>query len=282
MNETCDLIFAVLKGPYKWSDVSTFANSVKQSGFKGKKVFLVYGITQELRSKLMEEGFELVDYNSFPDHSVGSFCGERLWPINDFLRERAGEFRYIVHADWRDLVVQSDPSAWMEKNLGTHRLIGCTEGMKVEEEYYNDWWLKQAAPDAATYVMARKHDICCAGTLAGEALAMRDLLCTMYDVLSTSPNKPDYEGGLTPPLDQGILNYLLRVSPFKEITKVPSWDEGFCATVNWYIVHRWAHDPVPEMRDGLFYPRGKSEPFAIVHQYDRDKDWKSVVERRYA
>lgn len=282
MNATNDVILCVLKGPYQWSDVATFANSIKHSGYKGKKIFLVSGITSELRQKLTDEGFELVDYFRFPEREMGSFCGARFWPINDFLKERAAEFRYLFHVDWRDLVVQVDPSAWMEKHLGPDKLLGCTEGMRVEEEYYNDWWLKQAAPDHATYEMARRYDILCAGTIAGEALAMRDLLCAIYDVLNTSPLKPDYEGGLTPPFDQGILNYIVRLSPFKEILRVPRLEEGFTASVSWYITHRWTNREVPVMKDGLVYPQGKAEPFCILHQYDRCAIWKAAVVARYA
>ena len=282
MDSANDLILSALKGSYKWSDLSTFSNSIKGSGFRGKKVFLVHGILPELRSKLIEEGWELVDYFRFPNRPIGNYCGERFWPINDFMKERAGEFRYIIHVDWRDLVVQTDPSVWLENHIGPHKLIGCTEGMRVEEEYYNDWWLKQASPDEATYAMARKYDICCAGTLAGEALAMRDLLCAIYDVLNTSPLRPDHVGGLNPPIDQGILNYILRISPFKELTRVPNLEEGFTASVNWYIVHRWTDREVPVMRNGLVYPQGKLEPFCILHQYDRDKSWKTEVEKRYS
>jgi hypothetical protein len=245
-------------------------------------MFLVSNITSDLRRRLTEEGFTLVDYFRFPERDMGSFCGVRFWPLNDYLKEHAAEFRYIFHVDWRDLVVQTDPSVWMDRNLGTHKLIGCTEGMMIEEEYYNDWWLKQAAPDYATYEMAKKHEICCAGTLAGEALAMRDLLCAIYEVLSTSPLKPNYAGGLTPPIDQGILNYIVRLSPFKEVFKIPRLSEGFTASVSWYVTHRWTNREVPVMKDGLMYPQGKSEPFCILHQYDRDPAWKEAVNSRYA
>lgn len=282
MDSTNDVILSALKGPYKWSDISTFANSIKGSGFRGKKVLLVSGITVELKDKLLEEGFEVVEYTQFPDRPMGNYCGERFWPINAFMKERAGEFRYIVHADWRDLVVQTDPSVWLEKHLAPHKLIGCTEGMRVEEEYYNDWWLKQAAPDVATYEMARKHDICCAGTLAGESLAMRDLLCAIYDVLSTAPPRLNHAGGMTPPIDQGVLNYLIHLSPFKEIIRVPRLEEGFTASVNWYLVHRWTDREAPVLKGGLVYPQGKSEPFSIVHQYDRDNFWKAAVEQKYS
>ena len=281
MDASNDLILSAMKGPYEWSALRTFVNSVHRSGFRGRKVMLVSGITLEVLLQLEIAGWEVINYTIPPGTKpFGSYCSERFWPANDFLKY-AEDFRYIIWTDWKDVVMQTDPSKWLENNLGLHTIIGCSEGMLIKEEFYNNGWLKQAAPDDATYQLAREHPILCAGTLAGEGLAMRFVLNAVYDVLSTSPNKPDYEGGVSPLIDQGILNYLLRVRPFEAITRVPEWSEGFCATVNWYIVHRWTNRPAPEVRDGVFYPQGKSEPFCIVHQYDRDPLWKAAVEKRY-
>ena len=286
MDASNDLIISVLKGQkYGWSDASTFSSSIKRFGFTGRKVLFVSDITADLREHLLADGFELVDFtcndSEYPFLNGLPFWTIRHQPVIDFL-EHHDEFRYVVCVDLVDLVFQSDPFIWLEKYLSPHKLIGCTEGMRIEEEYYNNGWLKQAAPDTATYEMARKHEICCCGTLAGDAHAMLDLLRGVYIALVTSPNKPDYMGGVTPLIDQGVLNYILRISPFKEIVRVPALSEGFTASVNWYAVHRWVDRPIPEFRDGMFYPQGKLNPFCIVHQYNRDATWKSAVEERYA
>lgn len=277
---------------YDWPALRAFANSLVRTGFRGSKVVLVQDITSTARQGLLDLGFTLVDFNAndqwlpklnqfnpvFTTIRLGQ--AGRYVPAAEFLKNR--EFRYVVWADARDVIFQADPSSWLEKSLNPHKLLGCTEGMKIDGEFYNDGWLKQVAhPDMSVYEATRHNDICCSGTIAGEALAMRDLMCEMNRILTTSPNKPDYDGGMSPMLDQGVWNFLRYTSPFKEITRNPEWSEGFCATVNWYIVHRWAHEPVPEFRDGVFYPRGKSEPFCIVHQYDRDPSWKAAVEQRY-
>ena len=282
MDASNDLILTAMKGPYEWSALKTFVNSVHRSGFRGEKVMLASGIALEVRLQLEIAGWEVIDYVIPPGTKpFGSYCSERFWPANDFLKYNAEDFRYIIWCDWKDLVVQTDPSVWLYKNMSVDSVIGCSEGMLIKEEFYNNGWLKQAAPNDAVYNTAREHPILCAGTLAGSALVMRRVLCAVYDVLSTSPDKPDYEGGISPLIDQGILNYILRIFPFDTLTRVPEWSEGFCATVNWYIVHRWTNRPVPEVRDGVFYPQGKSEPFAIVHQYDRDENWKKAVIERY-
>ncbi len=283
MDSKNDVVISAMRGSYKWSDLEPFVMSLHRSGFKGSRVMLVNGITEDLRAKFIDYGFYLVDYDSTPEcRKGGNYCFERFYPLNDFLLANSDKFRYIVHTDWRDVVVQTDPSLWLEKNLGSSKIIGCGEGMLIEEEYYNDWWVKQATfPDTRLYEHTRKHEICCAGTLAGEYQAVSAVLRKTFEVLSTSPDKPNYAGGITPLIDQGVLNYLLREPPFAEITRVPSWDEGFVATVNWYIVHRWTNRPVPVLINGVLYPKEKSEPFSIVHQYDRDPLWNSEIKAKH-
>ncbi len=283
MDSKDDLVISAIRGSYKWSDLEPFVISLHRSGFQGSRVMLTNGITEELTAKFLEYGWTLVSYDSTPEcRKGGNYCFERFYPLNDFLVNNPSRFRYIIHTDWRDVVFQSDPSIWLEKNLGSSKIIGCGEGMKIEEEYYNDWWVKQAAhPHTELYERVRKHEICCAGTLAGEAWDVSYILRDTFDVLSTAPDAPNYAGGVTPLIDQGVLNTLLHEPPFDKITRVPSWDEGFVATVNWYIVHRWADRPFPVLRDGMLFPHGKSEPYAIVHQYDRDPVWNEAIKSRY-
>ncbi len=287
MDSTKDLVMTAARG-YDWPMLRAYANSLVRTGFRGTKLVLVQNVTPLARQRLLDLGFTLVDFDVSNQGSGLSAASSVIWsgqagryvPAAEFLKDKY--FRYVVWADVRDVVFQTDPSLWLEKHLSPSRLLGCTEGMGISGEYYNDNWLKQVAyPDMAAYEATRHNDICCSGTIAGEASAVRDLLYDIGHILTTSPNKPDYAGGISPMLDQGVWNYL-RYTKYRSITRNPEWSEGFCATVNWYIVHRWGRDPVPEFRDGVFYPRGKSEPFCIVHQYDRDKTWDAAIQEKYA
>lgn len=287
MDSTNDLVLTAARS-YDWPQIRAFAISLVLTGFRGTKAVLVQDITPLARQNLLELGFVLIEFNVCDTNdrldpatsAIRLGQAGRYAPAAEFLKNN--DFRYVVWADIRDVVFQTDPSLWLERHLSPSSLLGCTEGMGISGEYYNDNWLRQVAyPDMATYEAARHNDICCSGTIAGEASAMRNLLSEMNLILRTRTSQPDYAGGLTPCLDQGVWNFL-RYTQYKDISRNPDWSEGFCATVNWYIVHRWTRDPVPEFKDGLFYPRGKSEPFCIVHQYDRDPAWKAAVEQRYA
>ena len=286
MGKSNDLVMTAARG-YDWPQIRAYANSLVRTGFRGTRLVLVQDITPTARQNLLDLGFVLVEFNingqllpNSADSVIRLGQSGRYAPAAEFLKYQ--DFRYVIWADVRDVIFQTDPSLWLENHLSPSKLIGCTEGMRIDGEYYNDNWLRQVShPNLAVYETARHHAICCSGTIAGEAAVMRDLLCEMNHILTTSLHQPDYAGGLTPCLDQGVWNYL-RYTKYKDITRNPDWSEGFCATVNWYIVHRWTRDPVPEFKDGVFYPRGKSEPFCLVHQYDRDKIWAAAVEQRYA
>src|SRR5258708_2703628 len=120
MNSENDVVLSAMRGAYKWSDLEPFVISLHCSGFKGSKVMLVNGITDELRGKFLEYGFTLVDYDSTPEcRKGGNYCFERFYPMNDFLSKHDKEFRYLIHVDWRDVVFQTDPSLWLEKRLGS-------------------------------------------------------------------------------------------------------------------------------------------------------------------
>ena len=147
MDATNDLVLTAMKGAYSWEQIKPFVNSLKRSGFRGKKVILAHGLLPSVAEELKRDGFELWWYDIKEDRTFGSYCSERFWPANDFLRSFANEHRYIIWVDWKDLVIQTDPSVWLEVHMAPYKIIGCTEGMRVKEEFYNNGWMKQAAPD---------------------------------------------------------------------------------------------------------------------------------------
>lgn len=279
MHDTDDLVISVAKGMYHWREFVPFVASLEAVGFRGTKVFFVDNILPEVRSNLIAHGFSLVDFTS-PETTWQTFGRVRLAPVLTFLKENFRDFRYLIFPDWRDLVFQTNPFIWLEKNLSPpHKLLGCSEIVKIKDQITMRTWVQHIV-DQDTFSWLGEHDICCCGTIAGESQAAYELMCRIYESLSVDD-----------PLrvDQGVLNYLLRVSPFKEITRVPKYEEGFVATVGWikgldYEQHKdHFTDSVPDFNEstGLVCPRGKTEPFSIVHQYDRSSSWMALMKKRY-
>ena len=269
MDSANDLMISVSKGSplIAWQMFVPYVVSLQRSGFKGTKLMFVSGVSIEIRSKLSEAGFTLVDFSA----GSGTFGFERIKPILKFLNERSQDFRNVIWTDWPDVVFQSNPSVWLENNLRGHRLVGCTDSVTIENGGGTDEWVKKVSPEV--FEKIKGCDVCCCGTLAGEAQALRDLLRKMHEMLSV-------DMGL---IDQGVLNFLLRTSPFKEITLFPKLEDGFVGGLVQFLGGRttvWTN-PHPVLNNGIVYPSGKNEPFVLLHQHNRNPEWWHAISSRY-
>ena len=238
----------------------------------------VSGINDEIRTNLLAAGFKLVDFVP----GSGAFGFVRLVPVVDFLNKHADEYRYVLCTDWPDLVFQTNPSTWLEQHSGQHKLFVGTDCIQIKNGGVNAPWVRRLADDVM-YEWLKDEDACCCGAIIGEAQVMKQLLNTMYGYLSKDDTL----------IDQGVLNYLLRVSPYKEVTRIPRLEEGFIAGMAWTLSRsapeeHWTN-PFPRLdkTTGLVYPAGKDEPFCIVHQYNRYDpvtkcpEWWEFIVKRY-
>ena len=282
MDQTNDLTISVAKNSHlcelTWLRFVPYVESLKRSGFKGTKLMFVSGLSAEIRQNLTTAGFKLVDFVPSP----GAFGFVRLVPVRDFLNEHADEYRYVLCTDWPDLVFQTNPSTWLEQHAGQHKLFVGTDCIQIKNGGANSPWVRRLADDTM-YEWLKEEDACCCGVIIGEAQVMKSLMNKMYDYLIKDDTL----------IDQGVLNYLLRVSPYKEVTRIPRLEEGLIAGMAWTLsksapVEHWTN-PFPRLdrETGLVYPAGKDDPFCIVHQYNRydpvtmNPEWWGIIFRRY-
>lgn len=274
-----DLVIGVIRN-YSWEPIRTYSKSLVSSGFRGTKLMCVQNVNDEARKNLLDLGFVVMD---FSPKDGSSFETARYAPAIEYLEKHLESTKYVIWCDVGDLVFQTDPSVWLEKNLSPHKLIGCSEGVMLYNEPTNDSWVKQVS--GTDYEWVRKEEQLCSGTIAGEAVDMLNLFRKIYDMSFTVP---DYGFGR----DQGLLNYILRVSPFKEVARVVRADESFALQANWFLLNQYeglrtSRMPRFDTDSGLAYPYGSSEPFCILHQYNRDPsswlkgNFRAAVERRY-
>jgi hypothetical protein len=280
MDSTNDVIIGVVEN-YSWEAVGCYARSLYRSGFKGTKLMCVRNVNDMARKNLRLLGFTVVDYEWKPN-AMSSMC-ERFLPAIEWLAPRVGSVRYAVWCDVRDLVFQSDPSLWLEKHLAPQKLLGCSEGVMLYDEPINADFVKRVV-SSEDYAWLINEEQLCSGTIAGEAKEMLALMKAIHD---TSYTLPDF-GAIR---DQALLNYLIRTSPFKEVYRIVRADDAFALQANWYMLHtrgpRTRPDPRLDMETGLAYPSGSTEPYCILHQYDRDAsgwlgNFKAVVERHWS
>lgn len=274
MDATNDCIVGTAKG-YGWSSFKNYAVSLAQSGFRGRKVLFVCDITDAARGALTELGFELVDYKSVGNNTVI----ERFRILRDWLSANKSDLRFVIHCDVRDVVVQSDPSPWMETQ--TAKLFGASEFILYRNEFCNPTWVEKLyGPE--TLATLQDEEVICAGTIAGEADAVHRIVSRIYESCT------DRFGD-----DQAALNVLLRTE-FKDEMRIPEVEEGFILTAGWWLIGNCNGNPdqpigrnsmlvnrPPELRDGVAYPNGYKTPFSIVHQYERGMAWSPSITAHY-
>jgi hypothetical protein len=324
VDKTNDIILGVLGTMWERTrpqGVGVYLESIKRSGFKGRKIMLVWDIHPETRRLLLEYGFELVD---LPNQSEAFFIA-RMHVCWDYLKDHYKEFRYIFWLDVKDLVLQSDPSVWMEKRKDKKKIIASNECVNISQEETNQLWALNIL-GVQKYEEIKDCEVINGGTWAGESEAMTEVFHQVYLGCST------YTGGHPP--CQIWINYVLHTM-FKDITHIPRWSEGFAACLHpcWspWRMPCWPNlkDPhpvldvkkcilhagtVPDSNNPMvvFNPvwgnntmvqvatrpiqietpsmplsgvecveKPEGKPFAIVHGYDRDWDMKYMFEFKY-
>jgi hypothetical protein len=320
MNSTQDVILGVLGTQWERTrkpGVEVYLESINRSGFRGRKVMLCWDIHPETRVALFRYGFEVIDLPSPPD----SFFHARMRVCWEYLRDHHQEFRYIFWLDVKDLVLQSNPSDWMERNIGSAKLIASTECVTIEQEETNQLWARNILGEDK-YQAIKNEEVINGGTWAGESETMTEVFHQVHLGCQT------YGGGFPP--CQIWINYIMRQFPFKEVLRIPRWSEGFAACLHpmwspWRVPCRpYLRDkapvfnintsvlypgtePHPRNRSILFNDRWGMErmfqvtptgvgpllgvecvdspqnsPFCIVHGYDRDWDMKEFFEFKYS
>ena len=315
MNSTNDCILGVLSGPkfgLKYPGIEAYIVSIAKSGFKGHKVMLVWNIHPTTRKYLLKYGFEVIDVNVSNDEK---FFHARIRVAKEYLEKRHTEYRYVFWLDIKDLILQSDPSIWMEEHIGSNKLVAASECVTIAQEENNRIWALDVL-GRERYEKIKDEEVINGGTWAGEAFMVYSIFRNVYDIIK------DYKGNFPP--CQPAINFILRQEPFISVLYIPRWSRGFaaCLAPMWArsmraSCHSFLRDkqPVLNYKTGLLYPgvetnpknkmiafnRNKEEivsnsnpldgcelvknsslpPFVIVHAYDRDTQLRKLIESKY-
>src|ERR1700675_1523417 len=269
MDSTQDVVLGVLGTQWarlKYPGVEAYLVSLDRSGFTGRKIMIVWDIHPETRYFLIKHGFELIDVPS----PAEPFFHARMRVAWEYLKDHYTEFRYIFWCDIKDFVFQSDPSKWMEDNLGTASLIGSTECVTIQQEETNQIWARAILGDVR-YETLKNEEVINGGAWAGESRAMTEVFrmvhlgCKSY-------------AGPYPPC-QIWINYVLRQEPFESMLRIPRWYEGYAACLHpmWWSGARakcrpFLRDipPVIDLDTAVLYP-GRVESGADVRLLFNDR-----------
>jgi hypothetical protein len=276
---------------YDWDKIKYWVNSLESCGFTGTKAMVCYNVDYDVVSKLTERGFTVFGFKKNDElsrleyqKSDFNICLERFVHIWYFLNklQNKDEYRYIISTDVKDVIFQTNPSEWLEKNIGDKKINVASESIRYRDE---DWGKNNLFQSFGPLIFDANQDniIYNAGTISGEFNTAIDLFSNIF--LSCGGSPKDVPGGGGP--DQAALNVLLNMSPYKEITNFAPSESGYAAqlgTTGPQIKEKYGDklvEPSPIFEDGIV-KTSTGIPFSIVHQYDRVPEWKEIIEKKYS
>jgi hypothetical protein len=271
---------------YTFDKIETWVNSLDRSGFSGDKVMICYNIDYDTVNRLIDKEYQVFVFSKneekksfvYPGQNL-SICLDRFYHIWNFLKDRKGQYRYLISTDVRDVVFQRNPSDWLEKNIGDKKINVACESVRYKDESWGDHNLYKSS-GVDVHAHNRNNLIYNAGTLSGDFDTMLDLFLNIFLLCGGSPRH--VEGGGGP--DQAGLNVLLNLDPYKNITKFNMSEDGWAAQlgtmgpqVNFSVVEN-----KPILREDGIITTSTGIPFTLVHQYDRVPNWKEIIEKIYS
>ena len=95
---------------YKPEDIKPFVESIEETGYKGKKIMMVYEVPQETIDYLKSKGWDLYQ-NELQQHIIL----QRFRDIYKLLEQFPNE--EVIWCDVKDVIFQKDPTDWIELNM---------------------------------------------------------------------------------------------------------------------------------------------------------------------
>jgi hypothetical protein len=274
-----DLIIGCSHG-YNWDNLRLWVTSINASGFQGDKVLIVKDCDDNSIKIVEDHGFKVIraDFNIVKNTRASDVMPihvERFIHIYDYLKNN--EYRYVVTTDVRDVIFQKNPIEFIENNIKDKNLLFASESMLYKHE---TWGNKNLFKTFGDYIYNdfKNEEIYNVGVLAGKGSAVRDIALNIFITA--------YRGG-TPICDQSTFNVMIACSPYKETSLYLKSKDAWAAQIGTLNdpkkldeFKEFLLEKEPIIQDNkILTPEG--EEFYIVHQYDRNKLMKHIVEGRF-
>lgn len=232
-------------------DSEIFMNSLYKYKSITKIVF-----TKNLNQKninMLSKFFDevIICQNNIENSARDRFMAYYLWMVNNY-----DNFKYVIHLDFRDIIVQKNPFLFMEEHSDKDIFV-VSEGMKIKDNYWNNMDMN--------YYHTRIHNhkdnfsdyyVINGGTIGGKIFPLSQLFLLLW----TNSNRPSQSN-----TDQATLNYLYPY--FKMNPKImichPS-EDNFCATGEGI---KYGNVDV-NFKDSKVFNL-QNEEYFIFHQWDR-------------
>lgn len=254
---------------YTPSDIRPYVESIEQTGFKGRKVMLVYDVPQETIDYLKSKGWDLFG-GELQQHII-------LQRFRDLYKLLGSEIKgTVIWTDVKDVIFQVDPTDWIDLNMDDD-ILSFSECIKFKND---DWAVVNAGTSFPMEWETLQHQTSyCAGTIVGEADYLRDLFISIYRWSMTSSNQEQLS-------DQAAYNVLINLSQFTECVQRVNQEEGFVTQLGTVLVKAEQFkdvllEPTPIVDENYIVRNQQGEPFCLVHQYDRIPKFKEYIYNKY-
>lgn len=272
---------------YNFDKIKYWVNSLDKSGYTGDKAMLCYNIDYDTCEELVKRGFTIFAFKKNDEKrrveykDQFSIVVERFIHQWIFLKEFTGKYRYIVSTDVKDVIFQSNPSVWLENNIGNKKINVGSESIAYKDE---DWGRNNLVRSFGDFIYDHNQNniIYNAGTIAGEFDTMIDLFLNIYLVCNGTQHY--IQGGGGP--DQAALNVLLNTKTYRDVTNFCKSEDGWAAqlgTTGPQVYEKNKEklsENVPVVINGKVCTSDQ-KVFTLVHQYDRIPEWKKIIESQY-
>ena len=254
---------------YKAEDIRPYVESIEQTGFKGRKVMLVYDVPKETIDYLKSKGWDLYG-GELQQHII-------LQRFRDLYKLLGSEIKgTVIWTDVKDVIFQKDPTEWIDYNMEDD-ILCFSECIKFKD----DPW---ACVNAGTsfpmeWEWLQNKTSYCAGTIVGEAEYLRDLFIDIYRWSMTTANPEQLS-------DQAAYNVLINLHHIGDCIQTVKQEEGFVTQLGSVLVKKDEFkdvllEPTPIVDENYIVKNQKGEPFCLVHQYDRIPAFKEFIYKKY-
>jgi len=254
---------------YKPEDIRPYVESIEQSGFNGKKIMLVYDLPQETIDYLKSRDWELYG-SELQQHIIIQRFRDAYKLLENFKEET------IIWTDVKDVIFQTDPTLWIEKNM-KKEILALSECITFKDD---DWATVNAGTSfPMEWEWLKEKTSHCAGTIVGKGYAIRDLFLEIYHWSLQTAN-PGQLG------DQAAYNILINLNHFKENVQFVNQEEGLATQLGTVLIKKEQFgdkllEPTPIITEDFVITNQKGQVFPIIHQYDRHPQLKQKLEERY-
>ena len=282
-----DIVVGCITG-YNFDKIKPWVNSLDNCGFEGTKAMICYNVDYDTVDELVKRNYTILAFKKNEEERKLEYPRENFSIVVDrflhlwyLLKRFKGQYKNIITTDVKDVIFQTNPSEWLDKNLGDKEINVACESIKYEDE---NWGSNNLMKSFGTLIHeeCKENLIFNAGTISGRFDTMVDFFLNIY-MLCNGTNH-FIEGGGGP--DQAALNVLLNMKSYKDITNFAMSENGWAAqlgTTGPQIADQYGDkvvEPSPIMKDDMVCT-SDGTPFALVHQYDRVPEWKEIIEKKY-